>query len=174
MTTIIDEIAFHTNILALNAAIEAARAGERGLGFGVVASEVQRLAERSRTAAKEVRGVAASSLAIAERSEGLLEDLAPSIHAIAALARSVAAGSRDQAESIHAIEHAFRGVEASTHSATKTSEELASMAEELSAQAEALMSLTHSFKSEKVEAAGGGHLASASPFSAGEEVRFGR
>src|SRR5260370_17385432 len=75
--SIIEEIAYQTNLLALNAAIEAARAGEHGKGFAVVATEVRKLAERSQTAAKEIGGLAASSVKVAERTGHLLLDWLP-------------------------------------------------------------------------------------------------
>src|SRR5512143_103117 len=83
--SIIEEIAYQTNLLALNAAIEAARAGEHGRGFAVVATEVRKLAERSQTAAKEIGGLASSSVKVAERAGRSLVELVPAIEKTAEL-----------------------------------------------------------------------------------------
>src|SRR6185369_8179940 len=98
--TIIEEIAYQTNLLALNAAIEAARAGEHGRGFAVVATEVRKLAERSQTAAKDISGLAKSTVDVAEKSGRLLIELVPTIRKTADLVRDVAAASSEQSSGV--------------------------------------------------------------------------
>jgi methyl-accepting chemotaxis protein len=139
--SIVEEIAYQTNLLALNAAIEAARAGEHGRGFAVVASEVRRLAERSQNAAKEISGLAASSVRVAERSGQLLGELVPSIRKTADLVQEVAAASAEQSSGVTQIGRAMSQVDTVTQKNASAAEELASTAEEMAAQAEALHSL---------------------------------
>ena len=144
--TIIEEIAYQTNLLALNAAIEAARAGEHGKGFAVVATEVRKLAERSQTAAKEIGGLAGSSVQVAERSGTLLEQLVPSIRKTADLVQEVAAASKEQAAGVDQINRAMSQVDQVTQRNASAAEELASTAEEMASQAEALQQLMGFFK----------------------------
>ena len=137
--TIIEEIAYMTNLLALNAAIEAARAGEHGRGFAVVATEVRKLAERSQKAAKEINTVAAGSVLVAEKAGQQLSQLVPSIRKTAELVQEVAASSLEQSSSVREMNNAMIQVDQVTQRNAAASEELSSTAEELSAQSEALM-----------------------------------
>jgi methyl-accepting chemotaxis protein len=144
--SIIEEIAYQTNLLALNAAIEAARAGEHGRGFAVVATEVRKLAERSQSAAKEISGLSASSVGVAERSGQLLDELVPRIRKTADLVQEVSAASAEQSSGVAQINRAMSQVDQVTQRNASAAEELASTAEEMAAQAEALQQLVSHFR----------------------------
>ncbi|OJH34014.1 HAMP domain-containing methyl-accepting chemotaxis protein [Cystobacter ferrugineus] len=144
--SIIEEIAYKTNLLALNAAIEAARAGEHGKGFAVVATEVRKLAERSQTAAREISTLASRSVKVAARSGELLSELVPSLRKTADLVQEVVAASVEQASGVGQINKAMALVDQVTQRNASASEEVASTAEELSSQAEALSQLVSFFR----------------------------
>jgi methyl-accepting chemotaxis protein len=144
--SIIEEIAYQTNLLALNAAIEAARAGDHGRGFAVVATEVRKLAERSQIAAKDIGGLATSSVDVAQRSGRLLSELVPTIRKTADLVREVTAASLEQSGGVSQINRAMTLVDQVTQRNASASEELASTAEEMSSQAEALQQTIAYFK----------------------------
>jgi methyl-accepting chemotaxis protein len=108
--SVIDGIAFQTNILALNAAVEAARAGEQGRGFAVVASEVRALAQRSAEAAKEIKGLIGHSLEkvqagtrVAEQAGGTIHALVLDVKRVSELMRSIAEASAEQSRGVQQV-----------------------------------------------------------------------
>jgi len=144
--SIIDDIAYRTDLLALNAAIEAARAGEHGKGFAVVAAEVRKLSERSQVAAQEIGQLASNSVETAERAGSLLEAMLPSIRKTADLVREITAASEEQSSGAGQISGAMAQLNSTTQQNASSSEELAATAEEMSAQAENLKQMMAQFK----------------------------
>jgi len=143
--TIIEEIAYKTNILALNAAIEAARAGEHGLGFAVVASEVQKLAESSQNAAQEIKKLTTNSVYIAEHAGQLLNTIVPSIQRTAELVQEIAAASQEQTAGVEQINRAVNQLDQISQQNAAASEELASAAEQLNSQSQHLLQMINFF-----------------------------
>ncbi len=132
---IISEIAFQTNLLALNAAVEAARAGASGKGFSVVASEVRKLAERSKNAAVEIEKLSKETVRISSQAGEMLEDVVPKIEKTSELVDSIALSGTEQLGGIVQINNAMNQLNNVTQQNVNNSEQLATSAEELSAQA---------------------------------------
>jgi len=144
--SIIEEIARQTNLLALNAAIEAARAGEHGKGFAVVAAEVRKLAERSQNAAAEISEVSGSSVAVAEAAGTMLKTLVPNIQRTAELVQEISAASREQEQGASGIAGSILQLDRLIQTSATTSEEAATIAEELLGQAVSLQEMVDYFK----------------------------
>lgn len=144
--TLIEDIAYKTNLLALNAAIEAARAGEHGKGFAVVADEVRKLAERSQTSAAEITEMSVKNVKIAEEAGKLINDMVPKIQQTADLVEEINAASNEQASNVEQVNKAMEQVDQTAQQSAASSEELASTAEEMSAQTQELKETVGYFK----------------------------
>jgi len=143
---IIDEISRKTDLLALNAAVEAARAGEHGKGFAVVASEVRKLAERSQTAAAEIKLLTADGVLQANGAGELLSRLVPDIRKTAELVREITAACAEQSVGTGQVGKAMQQLDQVIQQNASASEEMSTGADTLSDQAESLQEAISFFK----------------------------
>ncbi len=142
----IDEIAFQTNLLALNAAVEAARAGEQGRGFAVVASEVRNLAQRSATAANEIKKLIGASLEDVEKGAQLvngagntMQEILSSVQSVSRIMQEITLASRTQTDDIAQLHQAIERIDGDTQQNAARVEETAAVAQSLRSQVEALL-----------------------------------
>jgi len=157
--SVIDGIAFQTNILALNAAVEAARAGEQGRGFAVVAAEVRTLAQRSATAAKEIKQLIDDSgskvsdgAALAGQAGRTMAEIVASVQRVTDIMAEIASASQEQASGIDQVNHTIVRMDETTQQNAALVEEASAAAQAMEAQAAGLAQTVSVFRIEAAQA----------------------
>jgi methyl-accepting chemotaxis protein len=151
--SVIDGIAFQTNILALNAAVEAARAGEQGRGFAVVASEVRNLAQRTVTAAKEIKVLIGESVekvgagtVLVDTAGQTMQEIVEAVKRVNDIMGEITTASADQSSSIESVNSSIAGMDQSTQQNASLVEQAAAAANRLQQQAERLLQAASIFE----------------------------
>lgn len=154
--SVIDGIAFQTNILALNAAVEAARAGEQGKGFAVVADEVRNLAQRSASAAKEIKHLITDSVSKTTEGTQLVEsagqtmaEIVQSVKHVSDIISEISIASIEQTSGIDSVNHAITSMDDVTQQNAALVEQAAAAAESLVEQASQLSNMVAEFRLEE-------------------------